>query len=347
MSRSGSTDPLARTGEDYLLEKIRYYRSIARDFPRHISDHMMEVVERSNEHLVDAKEAADLEVQRTYRYECCNHLLALGGQIEIYSAVEKSQKDRRWKLLNIVVSDVSRYFELNARPIVFLGGTYEVTGSNIYEKEYGVPKPSPFYQIGTDISDPFALCSLVAHEAGHCKISEIGGIEVGEDIRRKIDVAELEQCLCDALAIQMYGPAFVLPFVIYNENQIGVDRWINFRSRLMLDMLEDFELQNVTEAIHRFIGENRYNQIKKARFVQPQVIINFARKHIRTNDDLTDRNLIDWANGIYKIPVGRTDILFNAAWFKFLFDPKMSLNEISEIVVKILEGWTNTANSLG
>lgn len=347
MPRSGSTDSLARAGGDYLLEKIRYYRSVARDFPRPISDHVMEVVERSNECLVDAKEATDLEVQRTYRCKCCNYLLALGGQIETYSAVEKSQEDYRWRLLNLVVSDVSRYFELNARPLVFLGGTYEVTGSNIYGKGYKVPKPSPFYQIGADISDPFALCSLVVHEVAHCKISEIGGIEVGDDLKRRVDAAEIEQCMCDALAVQMYGPAFVLPFVIYNEDQIGVDRWVNFRSRLMLDMLEDFKLQNVTEAIHRFIGENRYNQIKKARFVQPQAIINFARKYVRTNDDLTDENLIDWVNRIYKTPVGRTDILFNAAWSKFLFDSKMSLNEISEIVVGVLEGWTNATNSFG
>lgn len=96
MPRSSSTYSLARAGEDHLLEKIRYYQSIAGDFLGPISDHVVEVVESSNERLGDAKEAADLEVQRTYRCECCNYLLALGGQIEAYYAVEKSQEDRRW-----------------------------------------------------------------------------------------------------------------------------------------------------------------------------------------------------------------------------------------------------------
>lgn len=318
---------------------------MAEHLPVPISNHVTEIVGKSNEYLADAKEAPDLEVQRTYRYKCYNYLLSLGIQIQTYSTVEKSQEDQRWKLLNLVVSNVSHYFELKAEPLVYFGGTYEVTGSNIYEKYHEFSRPSPFYQISADISDPFALISLVAHEVGHCKISEIGGIEVGGDLKRKLDAAALEQCVCDAFAIQMYGPAFVLPFVIYNEGLIGVNWEINFRTRLMMDMLEDFDLQNIAEAIHRFIGKDLCDQTKRTSFVQPKAIINFVQDHVRTNGDLTDKNLLNWAGEIYKIPAGRTDILFNAAWTKFLFD-QMSLNEISDIEIGILKRQVDAANSI-
>jgi len=339
-------DTLTPAVVEYLRGKIERVKSFEYSLSS-FANHVEEVVQNVISRLDDADASQDPELKKEFYILSLFYIEQLDGQIETFRLAERSMKDDRWIVLKYVAFDAANRLNLCSKPVPFFGDSFKCTGSFIYKKYYGL-ELAPLYQVATNISDPVVFWVLIGHEIGHCKLSEK---DVPENLKRKLVennlgdekyMARLHEILSDILATRIYGLAFFASFVTelrLVSDLLDAEYYPRFHFRLLL-MSKVLENMGYGDIISRIVNiDERDAEREEIAFLTDDIIdvcagvvpsvTNFEQS-IKYVDDLS------------RIPKGRVDILYNAAWLSFL-QGKKNLERISEDVFRVLKGWS--ANS--
>ena len=323
------------------IEKARSFRYSSSSFANHVE----EVIQHTYSKLEDAEASQDIDLRKELCILSWLYIDLLDNQIETFRLAERSMGDDRLPILKYVVFDANKRLNISSKPIPFFGDSFYCTGSFLYRR-YQL-ELTPLYQIAVNVTDPVIFWVLVAHEVGHCKLSEMG---IPENLKRRLIehgfgsekyIRRLNEILSDSLAVRIYGPAYFASFVnrfLLISDLLTVDYYPRFHFRLLL--MSKILLNFWHFDTNRFVViDERDAEREEIAFLTDDIIdvctgvvpsvTNFEQS-IKYVDDLS------------RIPKGRVDILYNAAWLSFL-QGKKNLERISEDVFRVLKRWS--ANS--
>jgi hypothetical protein len=204
--------------EETLLKKINHIRQFISEIPKNsrtriFRTHVTEMLEKVKLNINNAKILrAEQFLMRSYYRNALLYLNDLNSQIEFFTIHQASVRDHRYRLFDYLISDACSRFNLKSKPLGLFGSEYYATGSFTY---YWTHEITPLYQVAVDMNDPPVYWVLVAHELGHCKVSEVGLSRFEEELElrgtleeREVYMRRIKETICDGLATCAYGYSY-------------------------------------------------------------------------------------------------------------------------------------------
>ena len=343
--------------ESFLCEKIEKIRLTSKGYRKHplslFKQHTNEVIQKVLSRLEDAKSSDEASLKRQYYLFSWFCLWQLNNQFEAFKLVEASVNDSRWKTINFVILNLLRRLEISTRPLPFFGSSFYCTGSFMYRRYRA--ELSPFYQVSLDLNDSVLFWPLVAHEIAHLKLSEASYThELEVELFRNGLLDEkyrerLRECVCDALATRIYGPAYIASFItkfwqVFDRRPDESYPRPHFRFLIMLKSLENEDLDYTLDLLNEYFRLNDADAEEEDLFFLSHKIIDLSKEMLPEPIAINDDQIVNLANNFKKIPGASLDYLFNASWFAILHGLKR-YDEVSEITSETLERWASRSNS--
>lgn len=312
--------------------------SVSDSFLSAFVEHGKEIIQKAIERLSDATFTKNPTTRRVYYRDSWLYLDLLSQQIETLKLVEESQNDLRWKTLEYFTSETAKQLELNPIPFPLFGWSYYSTGSFIYSS-YRLEVTKPLYQVSVDVNDSILFWPLVAHEMGHCKLSQIDITNLERKIREyhlfdEGYVRRVKESLCDGIAARIFGPSYLLAFVTLNCAVASpADEHPNqdFRIKLILEVLRKSGW-SIPQEFTNIISINDKMFEKEEICPLFDDIVETSVKFASKNIDNSSLKFDLFSN---TSPTS-SDVLFNAGWLEFIKNPE-KIREISKKLHEHLE----------
>lgn len=274
------------------------------------------------------------------------YLERLNEQLETFKLFQSSIRNQRWKLLNYLISHATKAMELKSKPLCLFGSNYFSTGSFIYRR-WGLQVSQPFYQVSVDMNDPMMYWILVAHELGHCKISEVGLSQLENKLREnkltdETYSARIKEVISDGLATCIYGFAYPASFKARLSWAAGSESEyyprFNFRLMTMLELLQNLGF-DIPKYYRVFIKPDERDAKKEEICFLVKDLINFCKNTVPKPFFMELDDIENFSYDIAKIDElsdSAIALVYNVAWL-CLLQNKGDFSELTENVSTALK----------